>query len=114
MKISVTNQFSSLTLLDLAAGKGWQKQLKKEKTAEDIALYIYTQTKKAIYQYNMINEGDRVLVAVSGGKDSLTLLNTLIKIREKFPYKFDIGAVTIDPQTLEYNPAPLKVCSTLL
>jgi tRNA 2-thiocytidine biosynthesis protein TtcA len=47
----------------------------------------------------MIKEGDRVLVALSGGKDSLTLLHALHELRKSIKFKFDIGACTIDPQT---------------
>ena len=64
---------------------------------------------RAILDYNMIQSGDRVLVGVSGGKDSLTLINILIELRKKSPVKFDIGAVTVDPQTPEYDPSSLKV-----
>ena len=51
---------------------------------------------KAIVDYKMINEGDKILVAVSGGKDSLTLLHVLNFRKTFMPIKFDIMAVHID------------------
>lgn len=46
--------------------------------------------------YHMIDSGDRIAVGVSGGKDSLTLLYLLAKLREFYPKPFDLEAVTID------------------
>lgn len=52
--------------------------------------------RKAIQDYGMIAPGDRIAVGVSGGKDSLTLLYTLSKLREFYPVPFDLVAVTLD------------------
>ena len=57
----------------------------------------------------MIREGDRLLIGVSGGKDSLTLVHVLLGLQKRSPVKFQIGAVTVDPQTPEYDPSQLKV-----
>jgi len=62
---------------------------------------------QAIREYDMIQEGDRVLVALSGGKDSLTMLTILLKLQKVSPVKFEIGACTIDPMHPEYDPSPL-------
>lgn len=53
-------------------------------------------TRKAIDTYNMIDEGDKIAVGISGGKDSLTLLYALSKLRNFYPKKFDIIAITVD------------------
>ncbi|KAF4652618.1 hypothetical protein FOL47_010996, partial [Perkinsus chesapeaki] len=62
----------------------------------------------AVRDFQMINEGDKILVGLSGGKDSLTMLHLLLALKKRSPVKFKIGAATVDPQTPEYNPEPLK------
>ena len=51
---------------------------------------------RAVADFNLINEGDRIMVGVSGGKDSYTLLYLLEELRKKAPIKFELMAVTID------------------
>ncbi len=51
---------------------------------------------RAIIDHSMIDDGDKVAVAVSGGKDSLTLLNILNDRRKFVPIKYDISAVHVD------------------
>ncbi len=53
--------------------------------------------RKAIQDYNMINEGDKIAVALSGGKDSITMLMGLKALQRFFPKKFDIIAISINP-----------------
>jgi tRNA 2-thiocytidine biosynthesis protein TtcA len=55
----------------------------------------------------MIKEGDKVLIGISGGKDSLSLLHILLECQKKCPFKFEIGAATVDPQVPEYQPHAL-------
>jgi len=56
----------------------------------------------------MITDGDRILVGLSGGKDSLTMLQMLLALQRKAPIKFDIGVCTVDPMTEAFDPSPLK------
>ncbi|XP_065845865.1 uncharacterized protein [Oscarella lobularis] len=68
-------------------------------------------TIRAIEDYTMIRDGDRILVGLSGGKDSLSLLHTLKQYQHCAKSKgvsFDLGAVTVDPQSASYDPSPLK------
>ena len=60
-------------------------------------LNFFTGTvRRAVDDYNMINEGDRIAVGVSGGKDSLVLLLALNHLRKYYPKHFDIEGITIE------------------
>ncbi|MBC2851578.1 tRNA 2-thiocytidine(32) synthetase TtcA [Cetobacterium sp. 8H] len=52
---------------------------------------------KAMHDYNMIQEGDRIAVGISGGKDSLTVLNALIRVKKISGIKFEIFPIHIHP-----------------
>lgn len=54
--------------------------------------------RSAMERYDMINDGDKIAVGISGGKDSMALLCALAEMRRFYPKKFDIHAITIDPQ----------------
>ncbi len=51
---------------------------------------------EAVADFDLISEGDRILVAVSGGKDSYTLLHVLMRMRERAPVDFDLVAANLD------------------
>jgi tRNA 2-thiocytidine biosynthesis protein TtcA len=61
---------------------------------------LYTKIKhavgRAVSEFSLIQEGDRILVAVSGGKDSYTLLQMLAALRERAPISFELVAATVD------------------
>ncbi len=57
---------------------------------------VLSYTRRAIDDYSMINEGDKIAVGVSAGKDSLTLLCAMAYLRRFYPKKFELIAITID------------------
>jgi tRNA 2-thiocytidine biosynthesis protein TtcA len=63
---------------------------------------------EASRDFNMLQPNDKVLVGVSGGKDSLTLLHVLLAIQKKIPFPISIAAITVNPQSEDYDPSPLK------
>ena len=52
--------------------------------------------RSAVQDYNMIEDGDRIAVGLSGGKDSVALLASLAKLRSFYPKKYDLVAITLD------------------
>lgn len=56
----------------------------------------------------MINAGDRLLLGVSGGKDSLSLLHMLRHFQRHAPVRFEFGAITIDPMIDGFDPSVLQ------
>lgn len=64
---------------------------------------------RAVKEFDLLKEGDKVLAGFSGGKDSSFLLYALSVLREYGPVKFKLGAVTIDQGFSEpLNPAPIR------
>ena len=63
---------------------------------------------RAISDYNMIQEGDKVLVCLSGGKDSYTMLHLLHQLRERSGYKFELFSLTLDQAQPGWDDSGLK------
>ncbi|GMQ57047.1 tRNA 2-thiocytidine(32) synthetase TtcA [Vallitalea sediminicola] len=56
---------------------------------------LLSHTRKAVDTYNMIDDGDKIAIGVSGGKDSLALLYALKGLQRFYPKKFEIEAITV-------------------
>jgi len=63
---------------------------------------------QAIRDWRMVEGGDKLVVGLSGGKDSLTLLFALLDLQRRAPVKFEVAAATVDPMTPSFDPSPLK------
>ena len=70
--------------------------------------------RRAVDDYNMINEGDRIAVGVSGGKDSLLLLVALKHLQSFYPEHFELEAVTVELgfEGMDFSPVA-ELCSSL-
>lgn len=64
-------------------------------------------TGQAIADHNMIRAGDRILLGVSGGKDSLSLLQVLLQLQRHAPIDFQLAAISVDPMVEGFNPGRL-------
>ncbi len=76
--------------------------------------HILSLVRRCVEDYNMIDAGDTVAVGVSGGKDSVLTLAALAKLRDFYPKKFDVAALTIDSGAPGMDFGPIaKLCEEL-
>ncbi len=57
---------------------------------------VLSRVRRAIDDYHMIEDGDHIAIGISGGKDSLTLLHAMSRLRRFYPIPFEIEAITVD------------------
>lgn len=75
---------------------------------------ILSPMRKAIEEYKMIEEGDKIAVCLSGGKDSITLLNGLKALQRFYPKHFEMIAISINPGFDFFNEDLLKdICNKI-
>ena len=82
---------------DADAALGWAEPDKK----------LANKVLRAVLQHGMLRPGDRVLLGLSGGKDSLCLLHVLHALQKRTPFKWELGACTVDPKADGFDPSPL-------
>ena len=75
---------------------------------------LYSYTRRAIDTWQMIDDGDRIAIGVSGGKDSLTMLYALKGLQRFYPKHFELEAITVDLGLGNFNMDPVKcLCDEL-
>ena len=75
---------------------------------------ILSHMRKAIEEYKMIEEGDKIAVCLSGGKDSITMLHALKALQRFYPKKFELIAVSVNPGFEFFNIEFLqKICDDI-
>ena len=75
---------------------------------------LLSYTRKAVDDYQMIEDGDHIAVGISGGKDSLTLLYALHGLKRFYPKKFTLSAITVDLGYEKFNTEELSaLCKEL-
>ena len=75
---------------------------------------VLSHVRRAVDDYEMINDGDKIAVGVSAGKDSLTLLCALAELRRFYPKKFELIAITVDMGFEDADFSPIaRLCKEL-
>ena len=75
---------------------------------------LMSYTRRAIDDYNMIQDGDRIAIGISGGKDSLTFLYALHGLQRYYPKKFDLEAITVDLGHPDFDVSVIhSLCETM-
>lgn len=75
---------------------------------------ILSHMRKAIEEYKMIEDGDKIAVCLSGGKDSITLLHGFKALQKFYPKNFELVAISINPGFEHFDTAFLQnICDSL-
>lgn len=75
---------------------------------------LLSYTRKAVDEYQMIQEGDHIAVGISGGKDSLTLLYALHGLKRFYPNSFQLSAITVDLGFEDFDLTPIpELCNKM-
>lgn len=91
-----------------ASGFKHNERNKQSVSQKKLTKRIIRQTAQAITDFSMIEEGDKVMVAMSGGKDSYVLLDALRTLQKRAPISFELLAVTVNPHIPQFPAETLR------
>lgn len=91
-----------------AAGFKHNERNKQSVSQKKLTKRIIRQTAQAITDFSMIEEGDKVMVAMSGGKDSYVLLDALRTLQKRAPISFELLAMTVNPHIPQFPAETLR------
>ena len=75
---------------------------------------LLSYTRKAVDEYQLIENGDKIAIGISGGKDSLTMLYALHGLKRFYPQPFEIEAITVDLGFPDFDLSPIQaLCKSL-